>query len=103
MIATTNNTVNISRYTTISGESTYGLIITWLDVYIEAKSWNDNQWFDWQTNASLYVMMSNGVQDIQIGDRIVDKNNIIYTVENRDIFDDMSWKHWEYILNTVID
>lgn len=104
MIISNNNIVNISRLVTTLWETTYSSIITWLNCFIQPIKRNAfDQSFDNQDSSYLYIMMTSWVHDIQMWDQVTDKNSKVYYVDFIELYDDLTWKHWEYKLRLKFD
>jgi hypothetical protein len=97
-----NNTVSITRLVDISWEKTRQSVKTWYSVYIQPRGEKVVNWLDSQGAYREYMLMTDWSFEILIWDKISDWT-YSYIVDWWQIFNDLTWIHWQYILMKEYD
>ena len=97
MLIHSNATINISRFTDTAWVKTRSVVKSGYAVYINARAEAVVQSIDSQWAYKEFMMMTDGLYDVLIGDKIVwgARNFVVQGWEN---FSDLTGTHWQYIL-----
>lgn len=103
MLIHSNATISISRFTeNVSWARTRTNVKTLYPVYINSRSESIQVGMDNQWAYKEFMMMTDWTFVIQIWDKIIFWTKS-FVVKWGEIFDDLTWKHGEYILNEVYE
>jgi hypothetical protein len=104
MLQTTNSVVSVYRLQETSWEKIYNdALYSNVPVYIEANQDLIDTSFGGQWAFNIYLMMTNWFNDIIIWDKIIDQNSNVYYVKWASVYNDITWKHGEFILTNEYD
>lgn len=104
MLAYTNATVTILRSVEVSGESSYSqTVASGVKVYINSTQEELQAGYFGQQAYESFRMMTDGVADIKIHDKITDQNGKSYKVHGAQVFNDLTGKHGEYLIRSIFD
>ena len=102
MLFISNNIVAVARMVEISWKSSYVSYSSWTVCYIWPASFEVAVNIDWENTSDVFTFYSNNI-DINIWDKFTDKNSLNYKVKWIQKYDDMLWKHSEWILLKTYD
>lgn len=97
MLIHCNKTISVSRLVEASWEKTRSTVISWYAVYLQPRAEKVVSSIDWQWAYKEYILMTDWINEIKIGDKINDWTDNYY-VDWWQIFNDLTWLHWQYIL-----
>ena len=102
MILTANNRVTIDRLEEASGEKTYAdEVDTSIAVYIEPYEDEIALWFDGQWAYNVFRMFSD--TEIIQGDKLTDKDDVVYKVKWVRYYNSIVWNHYEATIQSIYD
>ena len=81
MLATTNNTITVQRWSETAWESTYSDLATCISCYIEPAEFDVAINVDWESTSDVFNMLCDNT-NIIIWDKIIDKDLIWYKVKS---------------------
>jgi hypothetical protein len=102
MLIHSNKTISVSRFVDVGWEKTRSIVKTWYVAYIQSKWEKVVDWLNSQWVYKDYIMMTDWIYQILIWDLINDWT-INYVVDWWQIFSDLTWSHWQYLLKEIYD
>ena len=102
MLATINNKITVQRWAEVNWESSYTNLTTWLSCYIEPAEFEVAVNIDWESTSDVFNLFCDNI-NINIWDKIIDKDWFSYKVRWTKAFNDILWKHIECIILKVYD
>lgn len=102
MLIHNNKTISVSRFVDVDWEKTRSVVKTWYAVYIQSKWEKVVDWLNSQWAYKDYIMMTDWIYQILIWD-LIDDWFSNYVVNWWQIFSDLTWSHWQYLLKEIYD